>query len=65
MEQKPREPESGLIVETYWNVRIPKDLVPWLVSAGLALLTGSGFLLSSDFSGPSQIEQPVQTEVQE
>ena len=64
MEQKPREPESGLIVETYWNVRIPKDLVPWLIGVGVALLTGSGFLLSSDFNGPDQMEPPIQTEVQ-
>lgn len=65
MDQKPRGSDSGLIVETYWNVRIPKELVPWLVSAGLALLTGSGLVLSSNFTGPNQIEPPVQTEVQE
>ena len=64
MEQKPRESNSGLTVETYWNVHIPKDLVPWLVSAGLALLTGSGLLLSSNFNGPEP-PSPPPTEVQE
>ena len=54
LQQKPKESDTGLTVETYWNIHIPKDLVPWLIGVGIALLTGSSFLLSSDFSGPDQ-----------
>ncbi len=65
LQQKQKESDSGLTVETYWNIHIPKELVPWLIGVGIALLTGSGFLLSSDFSGPGQLEPPAPTEAKE
>lgn len=65
LQQKPKDPDSGLSIETYWNIHIPKELVPWLIGVAIALLTGSGVLLSSDLSGPGQLEPLAPTEVKE
>jgi hypothetical protein len=64
LQQKHKEPDSGLSIETYWNIHIPKELVPWLIGVSVTLLTGSGILFSSDFSGPGQVA-PAPTEAKE
>lgn len=64
LQEKSKETDTGLTVETYWNIHIPKELVPWLIGVGAALLTGSGVLLSSDFGGPGQVV-PAPPETQE
>ena len=63
LQQKHKEADTGLTVETYWNIHIPKELVPWLIGVCIALLTGSGLLLSSDFSSPAQVvPSPMEAE---
>ena len=62
MTQNPKKSDTGLTVETYWNIHIPKELVPLLIGIGVALLAGSGVVLSSDFNGPDQVA-PLPTEV--
>lgn len=63
LKEKQKEVDTGLTVETYWNIHVPKELLPWLIGIGVALITGSGLVLSSDISGPEPIKLPAPTEV--
>ncbi|ESA37161.1 hypothetical protein N836_00340 [Leptolyngbya sp. Heron Island J] len=69
LEKPPQKPDSGLIIRASIEVsrELTKDLIsglnPWLIPIGLALLTGSGIVLSPNFREPGQLEPPAQTEV--